>query len=377
LSDSPFCGELYRNPAVPPPFHRPRITPNPFAIINSVLPTFALLLTLLAGMQVPQPQQPPQQPQQQSQTPADQRPGYRIGINVNQIFLPVNARSPEGGFVRGLTKDDFQVLEDGVKQDIVNFYAEAALPVHVVLLLDISGSTRDTQAEIRRAALDFVRNLSPNDRVAVIVFNYQPRLILNWTNDLNKIQASLESVYPRGNTVLHDALYVTFDDLLKTVEGRKAVILLTDGADTGSMVGRDEVMRLAMDSQAVVYTVSTLDEYWAGAIAARNEYHAASQIVPKELSDGFIIENKRFLERISGQTGGKVLDASAYGSLTDIYKAVADELKNQYYISYVPKNILRDGAWRTIEVRIQRPGVVATTKPGYFAPRDGAATPPK
>ena len=69
-----------------------------------------------------------------------------------------------------MTKDDFQVLEDGVKQDIANFYAEASLPIHVVLLLDISGSTRDTQAEIRRAALDFVRNLSPDDRVAVIVF---------------------------------------------------------------------------------------------------------------------------------------------------------------------------------------------------------------
>ena len=99
--------------------------------------------------------------------------------------------------------------------------------------------------------------------------------------------------------MLHDALYVTFDDLLKTVEGRKAVILLTDGADTGSMVGRDEVMRLALDSQAVVYTVSTLDQYWAGAIAARMEYQSASQMIPKELTDGFIIENKRFLERIS------------------------------------------------------------------------------
>jgi Ca-activated chloride channel family protein len=334
-----------------------------------VFPTFTLLLTLLPWLQAV-PQQP-QQPQQQ--TPPDQRPGYHIGVNVNQIFLPVSARSPEGGFVRGLTKDDFQVLEDGVKQDILNFYAEASLPVHVVLLLDISGSTRDTQAEIRRAALDFVRNLSPDDRVAVIVFNFQPRLILNWTNDLTKIQTSLESVYPRGNTVLHDALYVTFDDLLKTVDGRKAVILLTDGADTGSMVSRDEVMRLALDSQAVVYTVSTLDQYWAGAIATRMQYQAASQLIPKELTDRFIIDNKRFLERISQQTGGKVLDTAAYASLTDVYKAVADELKNQYYISYVPKNILRDGAWRSIEVRVMRPGVVATTRPGYYAPRQAVA----
>ena len=339
---------------------------SPFACYNlHVFPTLALAFALLAGLQAQQPaQQTPPQP--------DQRPGYHIGVNVNQIFLPVSARSFQGGFVRGLNKDDFQILEDGVKQDIANFYAEASLPIHVVLLLDISGSTRSVQAEIRRAALDFVRNLSPDDRVAVIVFNYQPRLILNWTNDLDKIQTSLESVYPRGNTVLHDALYVTFDDLLKTVDGRKAVILLTDGADTGSMVGRDEVMHLALDSQAVVYTVSKLDEYWAGAIAARVEYQAASQLIPKELTDEYIIENKRFLQRISEQTGGKVLDTAAYTSLTDIYKAVADELKNQYYISYVPKNILRDGVWRTIEVRVMRPGVVAATKPGYYAPREAA-----
>jgi len=323
----------------------------------------ALLLFLFAGQQA----EPP------AEKPPDKGPGYRIGVAVNQVFLPVSARSYGGGFVRGLTKDDFQILEDGVKQEIVNFYAEASLPVHVVLLLDISGSTRSVQGEIRRAALEFVRNLSPDDRVAVIVFNYQPRLILNWTNDLDKIRTSLESVYPRGNTVLLDALYVTFDDLLKGVEGRKAVILLTDGADTGSMVDRDEVVRLALESEAVVYTVSKLDEYWAGAIAARIEYQAAAQLVPKELTDEYIIGNKRFLERISQQTGGKVLDTRAYASLTDIYKAVADELKNQYYISYIPKNILRDGSWRTLEVRSLKPGVIASTKPGYYAPRDSAA----
>ncbi|RPJ54919.1 MAG: VWA domain-containing protein [Acidobacteria bacterium] len=332
-----------------------------------MFPTLALVFALLAGVQAEQPSQ------QQPQKPPEQRPGYRIGVAVNQIFLPVSARSFGGGFVRGLTKDDFQILEDGAKQDIANFYAEASLPIHVVLLLDISGSTRSVQGEIRRAALEFVKNLSPDDQVAVIVFNYQPRLVLNWTNDLNKIQTSLESVYPRGNTVLHDALYVTFDDLLKTVDGRKAVILLTDGADTGSMVSRDEVVRLALESEAVVYTVSKLDEYWAGAIAARMEYQAASQFIPEELTDEYIIANKRFLQRVSEQTGGKVLDTRAYSSLVDIYKAVADELKNQYYISYIPKNILRDGSWRNLEVRALRPGVVAATKPGYYAPREAAA----
>ena len=295
-------------------------------------------------------------------------------MDVNQVFLPVTARSSQGGFVQGLTRDDFAVFEDGVKQDIANFYAESSVPVHVVLLLDVSGSTRSVQGEIRRAAMEFVQNLSPEDQVSIIAFNYQPRLILNWTSDMQKIQNSLESVYPRGNTVLHDALYVTFDDLLKGVDGRKAVILLTDGADTGSMVSRDEVVRLAVDSGAVVYVVSKLEEYWAGAIAARGEFTARGMMIPEELTDEYILGNKRFLQRVSEQTGGQVLDAKAYSSLTDIYKAVADELKNQYYLSYVPKNILRDGAWRNVEIRVMRPGVVVSTRPGYYAARQAAAS---
>lgn len=334
----------------------------------AVVATLCLLLTLAASAQTP-----PAQEESKQTAPQVENPGFRIGVNVNQVFLPVTARSPQGGFVQGLTRDDFQVLEDGVKQDIANFYAESSVPVHVVLLMDVSGSTRSVQGEIRRAALEFVQNLTPDDEVAIIAFNYQPRLILNWTNDLKKIENSLESVYPRGNTVLHDALYVTFDDLLKSVEGRKAVILLTDGADTGSMVSRDEVVRLAVDSGAVVYVVSQLEGYWAGAIAARAEFSAHGQIVPEELTDEYIIANKRFLQRISEQTGGKVLDSGAYGSLTDVYKAVADELKNQYYLSYSPRNILRDGAWRNVEIRVLRPGVVVNTRSGYYAPRQPAA----
>jgi Ca-activated chloride channel family protein len=333
-----------------------------------VLATLALL-TLLA----PLPQQQPAETPNASQAQVE-KPGFRIGVAVNQIFLPVTARSTQGGFVQGLTKDDFQVFEDGVKQDIANFYSESAVPVHVALLLDVSGSTSSISAEIRRAALEFAKNLSKDDQVAIIAFNYQPRLILNWTNDLEKIQTSLDSVYPRGNTVLHDALYVTFDDLLKSADGRKAVILLTDGADTGSMVSRDEVVRMAIDSEAVVYVVSKVDEYWAGAIAARAEYAAHARMIPEEYTDEYIIANRRFLQRISEQTGGKVLDTRAYGSLSDIYKAVADELKNQYYLSYEPKNIIRDGAWRNIEIRALRPGVVVNTRPGYFASREPAAS---
>ena len=295
--------------------------------------------------------------------------GFRIGIAVDQVFLSVNARSLAGGFVRDLRQDQFQVYEDGVKQRIVNFSSET-VPVQVVLLVDISGSTRDSLPVIRRAALSFAKSLGKEDRIAVITFNDAPRLILNWTNDLTKIENALLSVWAKGHTVLNDALYVTCDDLLKEVAGKKAIILLTDGVDTGSMVSYQEVVDLGIRSEAIVYVVSKLNEYWGMAIAARMEFAARSQIVPRQLTDDFILEVRRFLQKLADQTGGRVLNSQAFSSLIDVYAQVAEELKNQYYVSYVPSNRLRDGIWRNISVRVINPSTVVGTRPGYYAPTE-------
>jgi Ca-activated chloride channel family protein len=259
------------------------------------------------------------------------------------------------------------VYEDGVQQEIVNFYSQG-VPVHVALLIDISGSTRSAQGEIHQAALGFARSLDPEDRVAIITFNDAPRLILDWTNDIEKVEVALGSIYAKGATVLNDALYVAFDDLLASVEGKSAVIALTDGIDTSSMVDSAETMELAIRSESMVYVVSKLEEYWAGAMANRVNYQRRYGYVPKSLTDSFILNARRFLQRLARQTGGKVLDAQAFLSLSDVYRQVAEELKNQYYVSYIPSNILKDGKWRQVEVRARPAGVVVSTRPGYYAP---------
>jgi Ca-activated chloride channel homolog len=288
-------------------------------------------------------------------------------VDVNQVFLSVNARSQQGGFLRGLQRDDFQVIEDGVKQEIVNFYGEE-VPLHVVLLIDISGSTHHIQSEIRRAAMEFTQRLKPQDRVAVVAFSNAPVLIQDWTDNLEGVEVALRNIYAKGLTVLNDALFVVFDDLLQGIDGKRAVILFTDGVDTGSSVSFDSALELATKSEALVYVVSKLDQYWSEAIAIRAHLQSRSQIIPKELSDEYIISVKRSLERLCFLTGGRFLDARAFASLGDVYTTVAEELRNQYYLSYTPANIVRDGAWRSIEVRVNRPGSVATTRPGYFAP---------
>ncbi len=304
---------------------------------------------------------------QEESSQEQQGEGFRIGVAVDQVFLSVNARSVTGGFVHDLTREQIQVYEDGVQQEIVNFYSEG-VPVHVVLLIDISGSTRQAQGEIHQAALEFAKNLDSEDRVAVITFNDAPRLILDWTNDIEKVEVALGSIYAKGSTVFNDALYVTFDDLLASVEGKKAVIALTDGIDTSSMVDPAETMNLAIRSESMVYVVSKLEEYWAGAMAARMAYQRRYGYAPRELSDSFILDARRFLQRLARQTGGRVLDTQAFISLSEVYRQVAEELKNQYYVSYISSNILKDGRWRQVEVRARPAGVVVSTRPGYYAP---------
>lgn len=306
---------------------------------------------------------------QEESSQEQQEEGFRIGVAVDQVFLSVNARSVTGGFVSDLTREQIQVYEDGVRQEIVNFYSEG-VPVHVVLLIDISGSTSRSQGEIHQAALGFAKSLDSEDRVAIITFNDAPRLILDWTNDIQKVERALGSIYAKGSTVFNDALYVTFDDLLASVEGKKAVIALTDGIDTKSMVDPAETMELAIRSESMVYIVSKLEEYWAGATALRNAYQKRTGYVPRELTDSFILDARRFLRRLAQQTGGKVLDTQAFLSLSDVYRQVAEELKNQYYVSYIPSNILKDGKWRRVEVRARPAGVVVSTRPGYYAPLD-------
>lgn len=333
-----------------------------------MVPRWLLLLSLLvtAPNQTPEPpvETPPAPVQTEEDSPQDE--GFRIGVAVNQVFLSVNVRGPNG-FVRDLKAEDFAVFEDGRLQRIVNFYSEK-VPVKVVLLIDISGSTTPVQAEIRRAALLFAQSLGPEDQVAIITFNHQPRLILNWNNNIETIQLALESIYPRGYTVLNDALYVTFDDLLRNVEGKTAVVALTDGMDNGSSVSFNDAMELALRSDSMVYVVSTLEDFWAQAIAIRNELRKHNQMIPRDLQDDHILDMKRTLNRLAGLTGGRVLDTRMFGRLDEIYAQVAEELKNQYYLSYIPTNQNRDGTWRELDVQVARGGVAVSTRRGYYAP---------
>lgn len=308
-----------------------------------------------------------EEPKQTAQEPVPEDQGFRIGVRVDQIFLAVSARSHEGGFVDDLTAQDVRIYEDGVEQEIRNFAQETA-PAHVALLIDASGSTRFTQNSIQRAAYNFASKLGEEDRVAVITFSSQVKLIQDWTNDLQELDYSLKSIWPKGLTLLHDAIYLTFDDLFKDVEGKKAIILLTDGVDSNSYYRQEEVLRLAQSSEATVYVVSLLDEYRQQAIGARAQALAQHRTVPLEFTDEYIRKSEAFLRKLSHDTGARMFPAAAATYLNEIYEEVAEEIKNLYFISYIPSNSAKDGTWRRIEIESPtKPGVALRTRPGYYA----------
>lgn len=314
-------------------------------------------------------QVPPQEPVVQGQEPPAEEQGFRIGVAVDQVFLSVSTRSTGGGFVKNLTKEDVLIFEDGILQKVENFYSEQ-IPVKVVLLIDTSGSTSSAQVKIQNAALEFVKRLGDEDEIAIVTFNHEIRQLLDFTNDLGKVENAMKRIYARGNTVLNDAIFVTFDDLLRDVEGKTAVIVLTDGGDTGSMVSFSQAIERAGRSESVVYIVSKLEEAWAAAIAYRSNSAAMTRfggITPRQLTDDYMLEMKRNLKRLADLTGGRVLNAASFNSIVDVYAQVAEELKNQYYISYVSTNKRKDGKWRKLEVRSRSLGTVLRTRQGYYA----------
>jgi Ca-activated chloride channel family protein len=245
-----------------------------------------------------QEKKPPVKPEPQPQQ--DQQP-FKIGVEVELVNLPVSARLDSGGFAKGIKQSEFHVFEEGAEQEISLFIQES-VPVHVALLIDVSGSVENEWGSIRNAARRFAAALSPNDRLSMIAFNYQPRLILDWTADFKLADKAMGKILPKGSTALFDAIYVAFDDLFAKVEGKKAVILLTDGFDNSSQVQYETALDLAVHSNSLIYVVSETQALRDQLEYLNRKEGAQISVNPMDFAavDGMI-------KHMAWQTGGRVL----------------------------------------------------------------------
>lgn len=289
--------------------------------------------------------QPPATPQQQ--------PSFRAGVDI--VSLNVTVADPQQRYITDLTQDDFQVFEDGVKQDITLFN-RTNLPIALALLVDTSASMENRLPVAQEAAIGFARRLRQQDLAEVVDFDSRVVVLQNFTNKAADLESAIRRTSAGGSTSMYNAVYIALKDLKKAVATsadeirRQAIVLLSDGEDTSSLLPFEEVLDLAKRSETAIYAIGLRAP--EGSTSASRGFKEAEFV----------------LRQLSQETGGRAFFPSQVSDLNGIYTQIADELSSQYTVGYTSKNPKRDAAWRRVVVRTTRQGTQARTKLGYFAP---------
>ena len=329
-----------------------------FALGAVVVMTAASLL----AAQTPPAQTPPAQttpvqtppvqtgPEPAAASQAPQRPSFRGGVDV--VSLNVTVTDQSRNFVTSLEQGDFVVFEDGVKQD-VTYFNKSQLPVALSLLIDTSASMEDKLRLAQEAAVGFVKRLKPDDIAQIIDFDNRVSILQQFTSDRPALETAIRQTVPNGSTSLHNAIYISLKELKKvraTGAGdvrRQAIVVLSDGEDTSSLVPFEEVLDLAKRSEVIVYTIG---------------------IRGRDFGARGFPEAEFVLKQFAQETGGRAFFPTGATELEGIYAQIADELAAQYALAYSSRNPRRDGQWRRIVVRTTKPALAARTKQGYFGP---------
>jgi VWFA-related protein len=298
----------------------------------------------------PQAQQPPASP---PAAPEGQAPAFRAGIEL--VSLNVTVSEGPSRFVTDLQQEDFQVFEDGVKQD-VTFFTRSNLPVALALLIDTSASMEARLPTAQEAASGFARRLRPQDLAEIVDFDSRVVVLQPFTNGVQELEQAIRRTSAGGSTSMYNAIYIALKDLKRIVAKnvdeirRQSIVVLSDGEDTSSLLPFDEVLDLAKRSETAIYAIGL------GSLEGSS-------------SRGRGFKEAEFvLRQLSQETGGRAFFPSQLGDLANIYGQISDELSSQYTVGYTSRNARNNGAWRRIVVRVSRPNVTARTKQGYFAP---------
>ncbi len=264
---------------------------------------------------------------------------------VNRVILWLTATDKKDNLITDLTRDDFRLYENDEEQRIIDFYAEDR-PITLAILLDTSGSMQGKIEEVHAAAGAFVDTLRPEDRALIIDFDDRVFLIQDLTSDHDALNEAITSTEPIGGTALYDALHAAYRKI-GTIEGRKAIILLSDGEDTASQAGFKRILHEAQTNNTMIFSIGLGIEGGA--------------------------PRRDVLKDFSESTGGRYFHIGKVGKLKETYQRIADELRHQYYLTYSTTNEEWDGHWIKLKVESERPGIKIRARSGYFAVRRGAA----
>jgi VWFA-related protein len=268
-----------------------------------------------------------------------------LSVNSDLVVLNVTATDGKGAYVHGLRRGDFKILEDGREQQITNF-GEEETPFAVALLLDISGSMEGRITLARAAAIRFLDGLRENDVAEVYSFHSKVEQVQEFSSERDLSERAF-GLHAKGMTVLNDAIIAAAKDLARRPEKRRAILVLSDGADTKSRATSDKALAAALAANATIYSVD-MGEHTGGGAAAMDAMTSAAA-----------------LKNFSSKSGGRYVSTPGGNALRQAFAEIVEELSNQYTVGYHPTNRAHDGRWRTIDVQVARAGVSARTRRGY------------
>jgi Ca-activated chloride channel homolog len=266
--------------------------------------------------------------------------GQRFRAGVELVSLTVTV-TQGARYVTDLEEADFEVFEDGVRQELT-FFTRLQQPTALAILLDTSNSMENSLRTAQDAAIGFVRRMRPDDVTEVIEFNSQVRVAQAYTSDVEALERAIRQTSVSGATSLYNAIYIALRGLrqqqVRSSEDvrRQAIVVLSDGDDTTSVVPYEEVLDLAKRSETAIYSIGLRE--------------------PDMGRRGFR-EAEFVLRQLSQETGGRAFFPSHANELPKIYTQISEELASQYSLAYTSRNPMRNGAWRRIQVRVARPGV--------------------
>ncbi len=288
-----------------------------------------------------------------------------VKVETNLITIPVSVFDRNGLYIPSLLKDNFQIFEDGVEQQI-EFFATTENPFTVVLLIDTSPSTAYKIEEIQEAAIAFVNQLKPQDSVMVIEFDQNVHVLTEATTDRNLIFRGIKKADFGGGTSLYDSVNFTLNKRLNKIQGRKAIVLFTDGVDTTSMKkGYDSSLREAEEADATIFPI------YYNTFSDNNRRNGGifspfPTIVGGTTRQEYAL-GRAYLKDLAESTGGRVFNADdSPGGLTRTFESIAEELRRQYSIGYIPQEGGQAGQRKNIKVRVNRPNLIIRARDSYI-----------
>jgi len=315
------------------------------------LRALALVVCALVATSAYNQSQGPEAPPKESPEPKF-IPGQSIKIDVNMTLVNLTVTDPLDRLVTGLERGHFRVFEDGIEQEVLTLSSED-VPVSIGLVFDMSGSMKDKVEKAREAAVQFMRTANPQDQFFLVSFNDRAELTSSFTTSVDELQNRMMFTASRGRTALLDAIYLGLSQMRGAHNGKRALLIISDGGDNHSRYNEADVKNYLKEADCQLYAIGIFDP-----IGDRRS--------PEEL------EGPSLLSEMTEMTGGRVFPVGNLGELPDIAAKIGMELRNQYVLGYKSSNPQHNGAWRKIKVKLRPPKGLPPlnvyAKTGYYAP---------